>query len=283
MNALRKIVGKNQTTLIMKKLLLITFSFIFILSSCVSSKKYKNSQSRVSDLSNDSTNTHQKLTDCNIKLVESNNKVFQLKRDNNEVQNDLENLSTSSQAAINSSKMTIAEQARRLRDLQNLIQAQNDVMLKLKQSIGDALVNFKPDELSVSYKDGKIYVSLQEKLLFKSGSDLVDPKGKEALKSVANILNGNTDINVMIEGHTDSIPVSGKFSDNWALSVSRATAIVRILATDYKVDAHRITASGRGEFSPIARNIDSEGRARNRRTEIILSPNLNKLFELLSQ
>ena len=267
----------------MKKITFISLCFLLILSSCVSNKKYNKAQSRLADLSMDSTETHQKLNACNLQLAESNKNVMQLRKDNNEVQNDLVNLSNSSQAAINNSKMTIAEQAKRLRDLQSMIQAQNDVMNKLKQTITDALVNFKPDELSVSIKDGKIYVSLQEKLLFKSGSDLVDPKGKDALKSVATILNNNKDINVSIEGHTDSIPVSGKFSDNWALSVSRATSIVRILANDYKVDAHRITASGRGEYYPIARNADSDGRARNRRTEIILSPNLNVLFDLLNQ
>jgi len=267
----------------MKKLSVITLSCIILLSACVSKRKFKNSQSRVNNLASDSTGTHRQLVDCSSKLIDCNSIVNQLKKDNSEVQNNLENLSNSSQATINNSKMTIDEQAKRLKDLQTLIQSQKDVMGKLKQTIADALVNFKPDELTVSIKDGKIYVSLQEKLLFKSGSDLVDPKGKEALQSVATILNGNTDINVLIEGHTDSIPIKGKFADNWALSVARATSIVRILANDYKVDAHRITASGRGEYYPIARNSEVDGRARNRRTEIILSPNLNRLFELLNQ
>jgi chemotaxis protein MotB len=164
-----------------------------------------------------------------------------------------------------------------------MIQGQKDVMSKLKKIIADALINFKPDELTVSIKDGKIYVSLQEKLLFKSGSDVVDPKGKEALQTVATVLNNNQDINVLIEGHTDSIPMHGKFTDNWALSTARAASIVRILTNDYKVDAHRVTASGRGEFYPVNSNSTTEGRARNRRTEIILSPNLNELFKLLDQ
>ena len=179
--------------------------------------------------------------------------------------------------------MTIAEQAKRLKDLQELIQGQKDVMNKLKKTIADALVNFKPDELTVSIKDGKIYVSLQEKLLFKSGSDIVDPKGKEALKSVADVLNKNTDISVLIEGHTDSIPIHGRFADNWALSAARATSIVRILTDAYFVDAHRVTAAGRGEYYPITSNSTPEGRSKNRRTEIILAPNLNELFKLLNQ
>lgn len=267
----------------MKKHSLLALSMLFFLGACVSKKKFTNSQSRVFSLQSDSTGTHGKLNECNVKLTDCNATVAALKKDNSAVQNDLENLSNSTQAAINNSNMTIADQAKRLKDLQNLIQSQKDVMNKLKKTIADALVNFKPDELSVSIKDGKIYVSLQEKLLFKSGSDMVDPKGKEALQSVATVLNTNTDISVLIEGHTDSIPVSGKFQDNWALSVSRASSIVRILANDYKVDAKRVTASGRGEFYPIDSNSKPEGRAHNRRTEIILSPNLSQLFQLLNQ
>src|SRR6185369_11664755 len=115
-------------------------------------------------------------------------------------------------------------------------------MNRLKKTVADALVNFKPDELSVTVKDGKLYVSLQEKLLFKSGSAVVDPKGKEALKSLATVLNGTPDVSVVVEGHTDNVPLKGKFEDNWSLSTERANSIVRILTKDYKVDAHNIIA-----------------------------------------
>jgi chemotaxis protein MotB len=260
----------------MKKISILAISSIICLSACVSKSKFRSSQSRVKNLQNDSTYSYTKLNECN-------SSVLALQQEKESVQKDLQSLSNSSQATINNSKMTIAEQAKRLKDLQALIQGQKDVMNKLKKTIADALVNFKPDELTVSIKDGKIYVSLQEKLLFKSGSDVVDPKGKEALQSVATVLNNNQDINVMIEGHTDSIPMHGKFTDNWALSTARSASIVRILTNDYKVDAHRVTASGRGEFYPVNTNSTTEGRARNRRTEIILSPNLNELFKLLEQ
>ncbi len=145
----------------------------------------------------------------------------------------------------------------------------------------DALVNFKPEELSVSIKNGKVYVSLQESLLFPSGSAVVNPKGKEALGTLAEVLNLNPDINVLIEGHTDSIPIKGKYEDNWALSVGRSTAIVRILSNTYKVDPLRVAASGRSEYEPVDTNETPEGRARNRRTEIILSPKLDELMKLL--
>lgn len=180
------------------------------------------------------------------------------------------------------SNMTIADQAKRLQNLENVIQSQRDVMSNLKNSIANALINYKTDELSIYTIDGSVYVSLAEKLLFKSGSDVVDPKGIEALKSLAMILNKTDDIQVMIEGHTDNVPINtAKFIDNWELSTARATSIVRILTNDYGFDSSRITASGRGQFFPLNSNENAMDRAGNRRTEIIISPNLNELMNLL--
>lgn len=259
----------------MKKYSIILLVLV-IVSSCVSKKKLHREESKVKKLQTDSVSTHSSLKDCNVKVAD-------LEQEKIDIQRDLSNLSSSSQTTIANSKMTIAEQAKRLKDLQTLIQSQKDIMNKLKQTVADALVNFKPDELSVSIKDGKIYVSLQEKLLFKSGSAAVDPKGKEALKSLAAVLNSTSNITVNIEGHTDNVPMKGKYEDNWSLSTERATSIVRILTNDYKVDAHNVIAGGRSEFYPIADNATAEGKSKNRRTEIILSPDLSELFKLINQ
>jgi len=157
-------------------------------------------------------------------------------------------------------------------------------MTNLQNAIADALMNYNTDDLSVYIKDGNLYVSLAEKLLFTSGSDVVNPKGKEALKSLANVLNKTTDITVMIEGHTDNVPIKTKqFEDNWDLSTARATSVVRILTTDYGFDPARIIASGRGKFYPVKTNETDEGRAGNRRTEVILSPDLKELYMLMYQ
>ena len=274
----------------MKKKLFIASAMVLVMVSCVSKKKLVSEQNRMKLLQSDSTSAHaklndctSKLSDCNSKLSESNTKlndynalVASLEKQKKTIESNAENEKAKS-------TMTIAEQAKRLKDLEDMIQAQKNVMNKLKKTVADALVNFKPDELTVSIKDGKVYVSLQEKLLFKSGSDAVDPKGKEALKSLAVALNGAPDINIEIEGHTDSIAIKGKFDDNWALSAARATSIVRILTHDYKVDPYHITASGRSKFYPVADNKTAEGRAKNRRTEIILSPNLSELMKLINQ
>jgi len=260
------------------QILLITLSVAGLsLSSCVSKGKLLSSENRVRQLQRDSSSTHGNLDACNTSLKDLLEQKVALENANASSANDLKELSSKS-------KLTIAEQAKRLKTLQEIIQGQRDVMLNLKKSISDALINFKADELSVYIKDGKVYVSLQEKLLFKSGSAVVDPKGKNALKSLAQVLNSTKDISVLIEGHTDNVPISKvQFEDNWALSVSRATSIVRTLTKEYGFDAKRITAAGKGEFQPVKTNETAEGKAGNRRTEIILSPDLNELFRLLEQ
>lgn len=259
---------------------IISSSFLIlslIFTSCGPGKKLVASRAHVDKLQMDSTTTHGLLNDCNVHVNQLVDEKTSLLNENATAHNDLKNLSSASE-------MTIADQATRLKNLQNIIQSQKDVLGRLKNSISDALMKYKTDELSVSIKDGSVYVSLQEKLLFKSGSDVVDPKGVAALRSLALVLNSTKDINVLIEGHTDNIPIrTSFFKDNWDLSTARATAIVRILTKDNGFDSQRITSSGRGEFRPLNANDTPEGRAANRRTEIILSPDLNELYKLLNQ
>jgi chemotaxis protein MotB len=265
----------------MKKVVLfIAFLFLIIcmlVMSCGPSKKLVSSQAKVDKLRTDSTNTHSQLDDCNAKVKNLIEAKASLQSEFTSVQNDMKELSSESE-------MTIANQAKRLKTLQDIIQLQKDVMNKLKNSIADALMNYKSDELYVYNKDGNVYVALAEKLLFKSGSAVVDPKGKEALKTLSSVLNNTKDISVMIEGHTDNVPIkTSQFKDNWDLSTGRATSILRILTNDYGFDSNRITASGRGEFHPVKPNDTVEGRAGNRRTEIILSPDLKEIYKLLYQ
>ena len=145
----------------------------------------------------------------------------------------------------------------------------------------EALKGFNSNDLSVYQKNGKVYVRLSENLLFPSGSAVVNPKGVDALSKLAAVLNLNTDVSVNIEGHTDSIPIRGRFKDNWDLSTARANAIVRVLVDNYKVDPVRVIASGHSYYDPIESNATPDGRALNRRTEIILSPKLDEMYKLL--
>lgn len=171
----------------------------------------------------------------------------------------------------------------RLKMLEEIIRKQDELMTALSDRVKKALMGFDADELSVEMRDGKVYVSMSDKLLFKSASANVEPKGVEALEKIADVMKKNTDINMAIEGHTDSLAINtARFKDNWDLSVARSVSVVRLL-TDNGVDPQRVTAAGKGEFSPIGDNKTKEGRAKNRRTEIVLTPKLNELMQLLGQ
>ena len=168
-------------------------------------------------------------------------------------------------------------------ELQSIINRKDSLLSVLKDRISSALLGFEGDGLTITQKNGKVYISLEEQLLFASGSWQVDTRGKEALTKLSKALESQQDINVLIEGHTDSIPFGGRgqIKDNWDLSVVRATAIVRILTGSSSIDPQRLTAAGKGEFMPIQSNSTAEGRSANRRIEVILTPKLYDLYDLL--
>jgi len=180
-------------------------------------------------------------------------------------------------------ELSLQEKDLKLRELQALLQRQDSILNYLNNTVKNALLGFKSDEFNVEMKNGKVYVSLSDKLLFKSGSASVEDKGKEAIKKLSEVLNKNADIDIAIEGHTDNIPIkTSLYKDNWDLSVGRATNIVRMICDEFAVDPRRVTTSGKGEFFPVASNDNPEGRAKNRRTEIVLSPKLEELFKILN-
>jgi chemotaxis protein MotB len=171
----------------------------------------------------------------------------------------------------------------RLQELEALIAAKEESMRKLKETLSKALNSFEGKGLTVEQKNGKVYVSMENKLLFNSGSWAVGTEGKKAVVEVGKVLGDNPDISVLIEGHTDNDPYagSGPITDNWDLSTKRATAIVAILSENKSINKQNLTAAGRGEFSPLASNATSEGKAKNRRIEIILTPRLDEIAEML--
>lgn len=175
----------------------------------------------------------------------------------------------------------LAEREATINKLQAEVDAQNARLQSLLNSVKDALLGFSSDELTVTEKNGKIYVAMSDKL-FESGSAQVNKQGKEALGKLAEVLKKQHDIDVFIEGHTDNKPIKTvQFKDNWDLSVVRATSVVRILTKDYGVNPLQILPCGRGEFMPVDNNESVEGRAHNRRTEIIMAPKLDKLMDIL--
>jgi chemotaxis protein MotB len=180
-------------------------------------------------------------------------------------------------------KNELEETNARLVELEKILFKKDSVVNALKDKVSRALMGFADMGLAVELKNGKVYVSLDEELLFKSGSTVVDPKGVSALKKLAEVLEVNKDINITVEGHTDDVPYisSSTIQDNWDLSVKRATAIVRILMTNSNIDGSRILAAGRSKYQPVINSKAPDARKKNRRTEIILTPKLDELFQIL--
>ncbi|MEL1255662.1 OmpA family protein [Flavobacterium sp. DGU38] len=188
------------------------------------------------------------------------------------------------------SKKLAEEQARldktasRLNELEAMIAAKEEAMRKLKETLSKALNGFEGKGLTVEQKNGKVYVSMENKLLFNSGSWAVGSEGRKAVVELGKVLGDNPDLSVLIEGHTDDDPYagSGPIANNWDLSTKRATAIVAILSENAKINKQKLTAAGRSEFSPLASNATPEGKAKNRRIEIILTPRLDEIADMLN-
>ncbi len=179
---------------------------------------------------------------------------------------------------LSAARKDLEAREKKLKELEAVLSRKDSVVNALQRTVTRALTSFTGSGLNVTKKNGKIYVSLSEQLLFASGSRQVEARGKLALKELAKVLENSPDINVMVEGHTDDV---GETFYNWDLSVERATSIVRILTEGTKIDPLRITASGRGKFSPIDPAKTPEARSKNRRTEIILTPKLDDLFSII--
>ncbi len=273
----------------MKKITLFTFLTILLCTSCVTKKKFMLAE-LAATASKDSLQGL--LTDCRNTGNQMSVQIKNLMRDTTKMGNSIRqyqsmlNVNMTEQeklnALLNQKKNELNERECTINELQQMINAQNEKVRKLLSSVKDALLGFSSDELTVREKDGKVYVAMSDKLLFQSGSARLDKRGEEALGKLAEVLNKQTDIDVFIEGHTDNKPINTvQFKENWDLSVIRATSVVRILIKNYNVNPLQIQPSGRGEYMPVDDNETAEGRSKNRRTEIIMAPKLDKLFQML--
>lgn len=231
-------------------------------------------------------NKHKNLDESyNVLSTQSSKKLAEQSQKNQELLVQLEEKER--KLAIESDRLAklqneLAERSNQINELQGLIDAKEAQMQQLKNAISSALLSFEGKGLTVVQKNGKIYVSMENKLLFDSGSWAVGSEGKNAVEQLAGVLSKNPDINVLIEGHTDNVPYTGAtVIDNWDLSVKRATAIVRILQNK-GVNPTQITAAGRSEYVMVGSNATPEGKAKNRRIEIILAPNLDEISKLLN-
>ena len=274
------------------KRIIFALCLLIAVTSCVSKKKYMHAENgRLAALSRERV--------LNRNLGQQKDEIAKLKQQITDLMSDTTRLgqairdyrkslysNLSEQEKLNmllKEKMEkLAEREATINKLQAEVDAQNARLQSLLNSVKDALLGFSSDELTVTEKNGKIYVAMSDKLLFESGSAQVNKQGKEALGKLAEVLKKQHDIDVFIEGHTDNKPIKTvQFKDNWDLSVVRATSVVRILTKDYGVNPLQILPCGRGEFMPVDNNESVEGRAHNRRTEIIMAPKLDKLMDIL--
>ena len=196
-----------------------------------------------------------------------------------------ENKLRDEQARLEKLQKDLASRSKRIDELEGLIAAKDAKMNALKTAVSNALTNFEGKGLTVEQRNGKVYVSMENKLLFSSGSWAVNAEGKKAVQQLGSVLAQNPDIAVLIEGHTDNVPYggTGQLTDNWDLSTKRATSIVQILRENSGIDPFNLTAAGRGEYAPVTTNATTEGKAKNRRIEVILTPKLDEINQLLNE
>ena len=287
------------------------FFFTILFYSCVSTKTFREVENRYANLKME----YKSILEKNKLLNESNDSIIQLlnsksklleiigdslmlvKNDLNDIKLNYETLESKSDSDIKSRIIennnlldSLAKIHYELKtglnkvfELEKLVLEKEKKLNLLRKNLSDALLNFEGNGLKVDQRNGKVYVSMENKLLFKSGSWKVQPDGRKAITQLSNVLAGNPEINVLIEGHTDNVPYSGEgvIKNNWDLSTKRATAIINLLLINKLVLPQNITAAGRGEFFPIASNSDEKGRSANRRIEVILTPQLDEISKLL--
>jgi chemotaxis protein MotB len=280
--------------MIMKKLMIGCLGLALALSSCVSQKKYaelEDKQRETQDLLNSATvklNTclEEKATaDARMKTLEEENAF--LKANNQELINNMGNLTTlTAKGADNLEKSleSLQEKDLTIRKLQNAVTRRDSVNLALVQSLKGVLGNLDDEDIEISVEKGVVFISISDKLLFRSGSYNVTNAAKQVLGKVAQVVNNKPDFEFMVEGHTDNVPYrSGVLLDNWDLSVKRATSVVRILQNDFGVDPARMTAAGRSYYIPLMSNDTAANRAKNRRTRIVVLPKLDQFYSMIEE
>lgn len=268
-----------------------------VVCSCVSNKKFNSMKaealrldgelSAANDRIDDLERRNDTLTAANQQLVADSTRLFMSYSD---LQQRYQQLLADGSAEsarmlkeLEENQMALNERSRRVNELEAMLRSREEAINNIRSKVTDALTGFNGKGLSISIKDGKVYVSMEDKLLFRSGSFEIDPKGAQAVRDLSNVLAQNPDINVMVEGHTDDVPYrpNGQLRDNLDLSAKRATTVVRLLLENKAIEPSRIIAAGRGESLPVATGKTAEDRAKNRRTEIILTPKLDELMQLM--
>jgi chemotaxis protein MotB len=265
------------------KYYLLAIILISVLQSCVvmSPKKHKALVAERDSLLTRSTALEDQVAKLMADTAKIHQELAQLKGNYNTLNSNY----TASSSKVNQLSTDLQKREARLKEVEEILRKRDEATNALKDKLQKALLGFQQSGLSVDIKNGKVYVSLTDKLLFPSGSIVIDDKGKQALKQLAVVLNKEADINIAVEGHTDNkrIVNLGQIKDNWDLSVLRATSVSRYLTETEKIDPQRVTATGKGEFQPIDTANTPEALSKNRRIEIVLTPKLDELYNLITK
>ncbi|MCB0792219.1 MAG: flagellar motor protein MotB [Flavobacteriales bacterium] len=283
----------------MKRTILLSLGLVFLMASCVSKKKYTAIQLSNETLHNKLDECNRGLSDCEsqkgileARLAELQNKnqhlvdqVNQLNNTNGALLNSVNEMATLSKqesSNLERSLEQIREQDLRIRTLQDALTKKDSVTLALVVSLKSSLGNLNDTDVTVNVEKSVVFISLSDKMLFRSGSTELSSRAREVLAKVATVLNDKPEMDVLVEGHTDNVPISRDcIKDNWDLSALRATNITRVLQNDYHVDPARITAGGRSQYVPLVSNDTPEGRSTNRRIRIVILPKLDQFFGMI--
>jgi len=275
----------------MKRIFLFTATAVLLFSSCVSSKKYKELEAKQQDTQDLLNTATVKLNTC---LEEKENRVSNLQEQINLLKNtnsallnsqgDLSTLSKKGAENLERSLESIKEKDLQIKTMRDAINKKDSVTLALVTSLKGALGNINDEDIEINVEKGVVFVSISDKLLFRSGSYQVSNRAKEVLGKVAKVVKDKKDFEFMVEGHTDTDPINNScIIDNWDLSTKRATAVVRILQNDFNVDPSRMTAAGRSEYVPVDSNSSRDGKAANRRTRIVVLPKLDQFYGMIEE
>ncbi len=279
----------------MKKLLALTIISSILFSSCVTNKKYAELETKHKQTTQDLLDTKDNLVKCGIELEKCDFKVTSLEERNADLKKDkasslvqVTDLTVLTKAASDNIKETLSQLSKKdeyIKHIRKAITAKDSLNLMLAISLKKVLKDGLDDEdIQINVEKTVVYISIADKLLFKSGSHIVSDRAKNVLGKVAQVLNAKPELEVMVEGYTDSNPINNEcITDNWDLSVKRATSVVRVLQNDHKIDPKRLIAAGRSEFLPLETNKTDAGRSKNRRTRIVILPKLDQFFTILEQ
>ncbi len=283
----------------MKRAILCSLSLMLLFASCVSKKKYAAIQASNETLNTKLDEANRALEDCKGGKAAADTRIATLETSNDHLKQQVSEMSVTNQALLNNvgnmatlsakeaenlekSLENIKEKDLQIRNLRDAMTKQDSVTLALVVSLKSSLGNVNDTDVTVNVEKSVVFISLSDKMVFTSGSTTISPRAKEVLSKVATVVNAKPEMEVLVEGHTDNVPVSKEcIKDNWDLSVQRAVAITRVLQKDFGVEPGRITAGGRSEYVPLAANDTPENRSTNRRTRIVIMPKIDEFYKMV--